>query len=366
MVRSGTTLLGKLISSHPDAIILSQPLPLLYVAIKREFLARTQRLHTLSHRYPLTDLIRENYYPLAELVDFLRKYRIDSDFARAVLHRQISYDGQYHKPENPLAVLTEFESASLTAFVNRYVDFYSPKAAAHVRGSKEPMCEEFVSYLLGQDVRIIILIRDPRDVLTSLNFGAAHRFVGRRKPLLFDIRQWRKSVAFALALENKERVLVVHYENLVKSPASEMGRVTSFLGLEPLQPEMFSRELRTQSGDPWRGNSSHFEFNGISERSVGHYRSCLSQQDDRFVQALCYAELKRLGYSVEITRDEVCAILSRYEEETQLEREELAPYQWNSLTHQQELERWRALVEGKMSETWFPFREAFLQLRASA
>jgi hypothetical protein len=365
MARSGTTLLDKLISLHSDAIVLSQPLPLLYVALKKEFLIRTHRLHAVSSRYPLNDLLSENYYPAAELEDFLNTFRMTREFVRDVLLRQASYDGQYHKPERPLAVLNGFDSDLLAPFLNRYVDFYSTKPAAFVRGSKEPTCEEFVPYLLGQNVRVIFLIRDPRDVLASLNFGAGHRYVGRRKPLLFDVRQWRKSVAFALALEGHESVLVTRYEDLVTNSTAEMSRLMSFLGLDETQSKFLSGMLVKQSGEVWRGNSSHFEFDGVSDRSVGHYRSCLTRRDDLFVQSLCYAELKRLAYPVEITNEEIPEILSRYAEERALEREELAPYQWAPIRQREELARWHALVKGEINETLFPLAEAFRQLRAA-
>lgn len=365
MARSGTTLLDKLISLHPDAIVLSQPLPLLYVAIKKEFLACAQRCDHLANLYPLNDLVGDNYYHPATFESFLNTIAISRDFLDEVLLRQISYDGQYHKPDNPLIVLNGFESDSFAGFVDRYTTCHSPKSQALVRGTKETTCEEFVPYLLGNNVRVIIVVRDPRDVLASLNFGRGRQFAGRRKPALFNIRQWRKSAAFILAHENDDRVLVVRYEDLVGRLDSEMSRVMSFVGLTAGHRQLFSGTLRSQSGEVWRGNSSHFEFDGVSDRSVGRYGSCLSRDEDRFVQALCYAEMRRLGYSLEIRAGEVSEILVRYVENCALEREELAFYQWSATRRNEELARWRALTNGKINKYFFLSPDTFLRLRAA-
>lgn len=61
-------------------------------------------------------------------------------------------------------------------------------------GTKESFCEEFVPFFLGKQNKVIVIIRDPRAVVTSLNFGQATKYTGKARPVLYIIRQWRKSV----------------------------------------------------------------------------------------------------------------------------------------------------------------------------
>ena len=73
--RTGTTLLDKLLSTHPDVLIHSQPLPLLYVRLKRMF------LQGLGHQaaaggYPLNDMFLGNYYAPDQFAAFLRSRTI--------------------------------------------------------------------------------------------------------------------------------------------------------------------------------------------------------------------------------------------------------------------------------------------------
>jgi len=42
---------------------------------------------------------------------------------------------------------------------------------------------------------VVIIIRDPRDTVTSQHYGKADLQIGAPRPILFQIRQWRKSVA---------------------------------------------------------------------------------------------------------------------------------------------------------------------------
>jgi hypothetical protein len=87
MGRSGTTLLEKLVALHPEASVLSQPLPLLYIAVKREFLRRSGRLRGVARHYPFNDMLGDNYYPPHELVRFIEGFPLRRKFCRDVLVR---------------------------------------------------------------------------------------------------------------------------------------------------------------------------------------------------------------------------------------------------------------------------------------
>ena len=369
MPRTGTTLVDKLLSLHPRAQVLSQPLPLLYVHVKRTFLesrAAPGARDPLALRYPLNDLLGPRHYPPAEFTEFLETLRLSRELCREALEEMVPFDGQYTKPRHPFRVLDGYRPASLHDFVHRYLRGLVSAGGLRVVGSKETSCEEFIPYLLRRGARVIAVLRDPRDVLTSLNHGRGRRFGGRRKPLLFNLRQWRKSVAFALAMAPAPGFLSLRYEDLVRDPSTVAARVTDFLGLDRFEPRVFDSDLRTQSGEIWHSNSSHRPATRIQADSVGRYRRHLSPDTDRVVQALCFAEMRALGYPLDVDADEVAPILDGYRDDQPLERPTLAPYVWSEQRRREETSRWRKLRDGELEPAWFLFEAAFSRLARAA
>ncbi len=360
MPRSGTTLLDKLLSIHPQAHVFSQPLPLLYVRAKEAFLESRPR--TTVRRYPMNDMVSANWYPPADFSDFLATYRLGGAFCRTVLEDMVPFDGQYTKPEDPFRMLEAYRPASFYGFVTRYFESLGATGGLRVVGSKETWCEEYIPYFLENGARVLVILRDPRDAITSLNHGRGTSFGGRRKPHLFNLRQWRKSVAFALAHRERADFLALRYEDLACDPTTTAARITDFLELDRFSPEVFEGPLRSQSGKVWRSNSSHRAMTRITPDSVGRYRKHLPRKTDLFVQAACFAEMKRLGYQVEIGEDEVPTTLDRYREDEPLERPELAFYAWSDERREEERARWRMLRQGAFEPAWFIFETAFCQL----
>ena len=188
MPRSGTTLLDKLLSSHPAALVFSQPLPLLYVEVKRRFL-QDRELGAASRAYPLNDMFRTNYYASEAFQAFLETFLLEPIFCREVLAAMVAFDGRYIKPADPFAFLEDYKASRLFDFVRSYVRWLADGDCPVVTGSKETFCEEYIPYFLANGATVIQLVRDPRDVVTSLNFGHGERFGGRIKPHLFNLRQ---------------------------------------------------------------------------------------------------------------------------------------------------------------------------------
>ncbi len=360
MPRSGTTLIDKLLSIHPQAHVFSQPLPLLYVRVKEAFLE--SRPGTGDHRYPLNDMFGANWYPPADFSEFLARFQLGVAFCRTALEDMVPFDGQYTKPEDPFRVLDAYRPASLYGFITRYFESLGVTGGLHVVGSKETWCEEYIPYYLASGARVLMILRDPRDAITSLNHGRGRSFGGRRKPHLFNLRQWRKSVAFALAQEGRPDFLVLRYEDLVRDPRPVAARITDFLALDRFASEVFESDLRSQSGRVWRSNSSHRAATRITPDSVGRYREHLPRETDRFVQAACFAEMKRLGYEVEIADGDVLSILDRHREDGALERPELASYAWSGKRREEERTRWQMLRAGVFEPAWFIFETAHAQL----
>lgn len=358
MPRSGTTLLDKLLSQHPQAHILSQPLPLLYVELKRAFLkSRGQEV-----AYPFGDMFGERWYDVGEFSDYLAANAPDADFYRDALEKMRDFDGQYTKPDPPWTV-SEGDYHPFD-FVTRYCESFSPVGNLVV-GSKETFCEEMIPYFLKNGAKVLVIVRDPRDVLASLNHGRGLDFGGRSKPHLFNLRQWRKSVAFIFQNWLNPNFLAIRYEDLVQKPEETMQEVTSFLGLESLSAEILRGDLKTQSGNAWSSNSSHRPATKIDAAGVGRYRDHLDAATDQWVQAVCYPEMYALSYTLDLESTRVVDVLSLPLTELPLQRPELAAYQWSEERRDEELGRWQAFEDDVFDPQFFLFEDAFTELRAA-
>lgn len=367
MPRSGTTLLDKCLSMCAGVDVLSQPLPLLYVELKRQFRESCERPEAspVSDAFPINDMFGDHFYSPAALVDFLGAYLLNPQMGRRVLEKMLDFDGQYTKPDGPLDAYCVRLPCQLEEFVHDYIAQVSECGDAAVLGAKETWCEEFIPYYLKRGVRVILIVRDPRDVVTSLNFGFASRHSGLPKPDLFTIRQWRKSVAFAIQFVANERLRVLRFEDLVSNPSAEIERLLEWLGVP--QPLPFDPDggLRDRRGQEWISNSSIEPNTRIDTQAIGRHRQLLSTRRREFIEALCLPEMLALGYEPEVNPSQVYRIMADYGGEPVSARLELRDYRWSELRHSEERHRWELIRECRFEPAALIFEGAARHLSAA-
>jgi hypothetical protein len=361
MQRSGTTLLARLLDDMEQVSLLSQPFPLLFVEAKRAFL----RSLGSEDRYPLGHLFLESRYCAADFARFLKNWRTSSDALAEIFARMDAYSGQYTR-FTPDQLSHAFANLPSDADFATVVGSLDRRLARHPdalgSGSKETVCEELVPHLLDRGFVCVIILRDPRDVIASLNHGRGQEFGGEVKPTLFNIRNWRKSVAVALAMEEHPLFHWCRYEDLVRDPSGETARLRQRIGLEPAR---LTADLRDENGETWRGNSSHGERKGVSTSSVGVYERVLSTSAAMAIEAACLPELQLLGYETSLTRHEACDRISAFEDPYPNARDGMEADA--STPENLELERWRLdrLIDppGVDSVRWFLFERTHARLR---
>jgi len=329
MQRSGTTLLERLLG------LLSQPFPLLFVEAKRDFL---RGLGRSGVRYPLGHLFLEDGYRPEDFHRHLEEPRFDGERLQRIFEEMRGFSGQY-TPVDPAAI----PPLPPSGFADLVAGIYRALSAA---GSKETICEEFLPYFLDHGWRCALILRDPRDVVASLNHGRGPEYGGRLKPTLFNVRNWRKSVAHALHLEGAPGFMWLRYEDLVADPAAALRA----FGLSDF-------EIRG-----WTGNSSHGERIGVSAESVGAYRKVLDPGVARFIEAACLPEMRLLGYPVSLEADEAPGVLRDFEEPYEITREGM-----ESASDADEVRRLELLGEetNAVVRPWFLFERAHARLKES-
>jgi hypothetical protein len=296
MSRSGTTLLQKMLDAHPTMEILPQPFPFVFRQVKKDFF---EFKGISPSRYVLHDLFNETRYSSMEFADFIKDYSMSQPKLRDVFDEMKDWSGQQVKPKN-LEFLTRTSQG--TGFEKIYAGLLQGMKSSNkagIIGSKEILTEEFVGYMLSKQVKVILIYRDPRDVLTSINFGKGTHYVGDYRPTLFHLRNWRKSVAIRNTFLSNPNFLSFSYEKLTNDHDSVLEEVCRFLEIDNFPDSgLFGSKIPVVDGQ-WQGNSSQDSKSGVNESSVGRYRQLLPTDMIRYTEYICYPEMKSLGYSID-------------------------------------------------------------------
>lgn len=290
-VRSGTTLLEKLLCNHPELSVLSQPFPSLYIKIKKAFLNSIG----IDEYFVLSNYVSENRYSFSDFNTYLNNELFSTSFVQDGINS--NYSG------NMTAGLKYEENKEqyLKAIYESLTKQNSHNVNAKLFGSKEVLCEEFAPYFMNNGIKVVHIIRDPRDVISSIKKGDGDKFIGNVKPLLFELRNWRKSVQLAIQCKGNPNFMSLHYEDLIQNTDESLQEICDFLNINDFKPAVFSQGIRTQQGDIWSSNSSFEGVSGaISSSSIGKHKELLSQSVNDYISTICFPELTLQGKAEEI------------------------------------------------------------------
>jgi hypothetical protein len=161
--------------------------------------------------------------------------------------------------------------------------------------------------------RFVHVLRDGRDVVASLMFRNrgtrwGHLKVPGWRDLLaqhpFDnhvrcAHQWRDAVATARrdGRRRGERYLEVAYEDLVRDPAAVVPRALAFIGLA-VTPEVraFWPKIADETAGSYHARRQVRHYVENHRRRVGRFRENLSGEQVAAVEAVCGELLRELGY----------------------------------------------------------------------
>jgi hypothetical protein len=282
---------------HPALTVASQPFPVLYLMAMERF------HHSLGivRRYPLDHCFLEDAYSADELVSFLERDVYDEDAVTDLVVRLGEYSHGLWTPQilDLLEGLRPGTFYDLYHQLNERIARLFPNENCAWLGGKEVLTEELAGPLGRIGTRTVFVVRDPRAMITSLNFRQRDNLTGNLRPVLYSIRAWRKSVAFGIEAQKSGSALMIRYEDLVTDHRATLARVTDFLNVGPYADSAFAEGIVDQHGATWAGNSSFVDQRGISEASLANYREHLPSSVQTFIEALSEPEMRLLGYGVE-------------------------------------------------------------------
>ena len=340
-LRSGTTLLEKVLCSHDQLSVLDQPFPFLYIQAKKDFyksIGYGDAYHYLSHCF------MEKNYTIGQLNSFLNSYELSTELLRNIFSDMKTYSGQWTEVADINVLLQNFYSFEFPDVVKTLLHELRHRGDCKYCGSKEVVCEESIPFLLSNGFKCIIILRDPRDVIASLSYGDGLKFCGRERPTLFNLRNWRKSVAFALHLEEHDNFMWLKYEDLASDPQSTLQHITSFLEVPDLGDDIYANGIKDQSGAYWVPNSSITSMPHITIDGIGLYKNCLDRQLLRYIEAITYPEMISLRYDLNYELD--ADAISRFMEPFTITREEFSSdYSTNEVHIRQEKDRLKLILQ---------------------
>lgn len=262
--RSGTTLLAQCLNSHSDILV--------------------------PHE---TDFI----IPLAFLFDRIHDPNVGREMLIQLITNTVAYPGslgEYLRPKQIAEVIKncEYEPAQV---LNSLYAALASAASKKMAGDKSPNDINFVrildkvGVLQNEQVKIVHIVRDIRDVMVSLSKTDWTPHID-----LFFPRMWTHSNLYLNSLyKERANYFFVRYENLVTQPELVFQNICRFLEVD-FQPGM----LDFHNFHPrYQGVAAHSKlYAPISSANVGVYKTALSSDVLQIYEQQAQEGLQAFGY----------------------------------------------------------------------
>jgi hypothetical protein len=191
--------------------------------------------------------------------------------------------------------LAKTAQPSLAGCIDAIYNFFAKQRKARRWGDKMATFKRAMPIVLElfPDAKIIHLIRDGRDVASSLlplSFGPNTAYVAAKK--------WRNAVEDGMQFAEKhpDKVYTVRYEDLVDDPEKYLREICDFLG-EPFKEEMLHFYHTGTARVPRR--EIHGQLNKpVNKERAARWKKDLSPHQVRVFEAVAGPLLAKLGYEV--------------------------------------------------------------------
>ena len=266
-VRSGTTLMGSMLSMHP-AVAIAPDLHYIY-----GWAEKGRRL----------DLSSDHEFEL-----FWKAFSRNARFGYLGIE--------------PADVRTHIERHGHHSFRGVYLstlEIYAARLGKRRWGEKTPLCEAHLATLFAwfPEARVVYMVRDPRAVVASQ----------RRTPWGSEIsvedhaKVWAAGIERALVWTQEPRVLFVQYEHLVRNPVGEARRICAFIG-ESYAPEMVDgRDALAVSAlkgrEGWEREHISAALRPVHDSSIEKWSYDLTSPEIAIIESICedaIGDLERL------------------------------------------------------------------------
>ena len=267
MPRSGTTLLGVLLNSHSQVGIAME------THYYPQFYRKGERRGCLADRRAFEKYVR--YFLESSDLDTLR---LSSEERVYLFDRIMCAEERSHR-----------------LVLGTVLSYYAERQGKTIYGEKTPVHMHYVDTIKTSfpDARVILVIRDPRDVVLSLR-----KVAWERGNMLEHLAQWQQSVHYIERYTRAygDRFTMVKYEDLITAPEATTRRLCSFLDL-PFEPDMLAYHQRTNiqvdvEAEPWKVKN----LQPIDPKNQMKWKSRMTPWECAVVEGQVGREITRLEY----------------------------------------------------------------------
>jgi hypothetical protein len=327
-VRSGTTLLARLLSVHEQVMVASDPFFPLFRHLRNALAAACSDPEVQARFRPYHPLYEAYYRPWQlKVLEALLEGGLEVPFDPALHQDCLEACRARMAAECPdlIPFLPQVPAADFRQTFDRALQIVARARDCAQRrwvGFKDVWIVDFFPLLARAypEARFVVIVRDPRAVAAS-NLAFRTRDPSQMAHPLSLYRHWRKHLALLLHFQADPRLAprlhLLRYEDLVRRPEAEVRRLCRFLGVE-FDPRMLDADnyYDWARGGTWRGNSSYVSrVSGISAEFRERWRQVLSPPELALVELVCAPDMELLDYRPQTGREHLPAAVRQLAED---------------------------------------------------
>ena len=300
MIRSGSTLLTRMLDAYPRSAIASDPYLPIFKAIRNTVAEQITGANNIDYNLPLEDYY---FYPEKQkIMEGIQGASLDlpiGNLQLSELRQQIAKAAYLSQKIVPFLddLRGDTYSDLIISGLNIIKKAYGDEETQMI-GFKSGWTDEFAKHILLRlpNAKVIHIIRDPRAVAASI-FST-----GVKYPFVFVSRQWRKLATFAWVNSQpsscySNRVFVVKYEDLVTNPLRVAKELCAFLEIEFSERMVDFKFFKDGVGNSWRQNTFYYQgIQGFSQKSIERWKGIFTSDQIGLIESLCFGEMLLYGY----------------------------------------------------------------------
>ncbi len=291
--RSGTNMMSRILSQHPNLFINKE-----------------------THYF---DDLRPKLSSKSSVALTTEQRRRCEDYFLRLGHRRYAFSGDPEKSKfsrNELRMLADEIGGDADAYFEAFCRLQAHYAGKQIWGEKTPRHVFRIPEILKKfpDAHVICMIRDPRAAVSSYrDWKGKEKEVEFKDNLKWSLEAdrarksydilllsllWRSTVSAAINAQKQfgsQRVRVQRYEDLVSAPETQIQDIASWIGLD-YYAEMLDIPVYNSSF------SQSQQSRGVSTEPVHRWRRKLSSTEIGIIQACCGRMLTSAGYERERVR----------------------------------------------------------------
>jgi hypothetical protein len=204
--------------------------------------------------------------------------------------------------------LDENELSTISKIPNKYQAFRAILEVAKEKLAKEFICEKspihmnYISELIknDKDAKIVVIVRDPRDVILSLKkVDWAHSSVFRHSC------EWKYRINKMRQIKS-QNILVIKYEELINNTEVSLKKVMHFLDIEFEKEQLVSKVKSNTFKDwesSWKGNVNK----EVIKNNSGKWKAELTKNEVNVIESILQNEMLTYNYETHTSANSLSA-----------------------------------------------------------